>query len=64
EGFKITPEEISDLKKLIKSSVASIRALNFTRTTDHTHCVRCDFRTHCWPTGLPVAPSTSDHEEE
>jgi DNA helicase-2/ATP-dependent DNA helicase PcrA len=61
EKFIITPEEVNELKKVIKSSVASIRSLDFSRTEDYTHCVRCDFRKHCWPTGLPA---TQSEEEE
>jgi len=57
EGFKITPEEITGLKKLIREIMASIRSLDFARTTNYDHCVRCDFRTHCWPAGLPTASS-------
>jgi hypothetical protein len=59
EGFKITPEEISGLKKLIRETIADIRSLNFDRTTNYDHCVRCDFRTHCWPNGLPLTGSNS-----
>jgi len=62
EKFTITPEEVSDLKKTIKETMAAIRSLNFDRTTDYTHCARCDFRSHCWPNGLPVS-TISDSEE-
>ena len=61
ERFNITPAEVNDLKKVIREAMASIRSLNFDRTTDYTHCVRCDFRNHCWPEGLPV---TQSEEEE
>jgi len=63
ERFAITPAEVSDLKKIIREASSGIRAFNFDRTEDHTHCVRCDFRTHCWPAGLP-AVSVSDSESE
>lgn len=62
EKFTITPEEVSELKKTIKETMAAIRSLNFDRTTDYTHCVRCDFRSHCWPSGLPVTSSDSEGE--
>ena len=61
ERFNITPAEVNDLKKVIREVMASIRSLNFDRTTDYNHCVRCDFRNHCWPNGLPV---TQSEEEE
>ena len=60
EKFAITPEEVEGLKKIIRETMASIRSLNFERTTDYTHCVRCDFRSHCWPNGLPVNNESDD----
>jgi DNA helicase II / ATP-dependent DNA helicase PcrA len=60
ERFNITPAEVNDLKKIIKESMASIRSLKFDRTTNYTHCVRCDFRSHCWPNGLPVTQSEEE----
>lgn len=63
ERFIITPAEVSDLKKIIREAMAGIRALDFDRTTDYKHCVRCDFRTHCWPAGLPIT-TTQDAAEE
>ena len=62
ERFNITEEEVTDLKKVIRDSMAQIRALDFSRTTDLTPCGHCDFRTHCWPEGLPV--EVADTEEE
>ena len=66
ERFNITKEEVNDLKKLIRETMASIRALNFDRTTEYRHCERCDFRSHCWPEGLPVTTTqeSSDPDEE
>lgn len=63
ERFNITPEEVTDLKKTIRESMVQIRALDFSRTTDLTSCVRCDFRTHCWPNGLPETVEITEEEE-
>ena len=53
EKFAITPAEVNELKKTIKESVGGIRALDFSRTKDTSICSRCDFRSHCYPSGLP-----------
>ena len=53
ERFQITPTEVDELKATIKTEVGKIRALDFDRTTDTTICTRCDFKSHCWPNGLP-----------
>ena len=63
ERFNITPEEVTDLKQVILDSMAQIRAQDFSRTTDLSHCVRCDFKTHCWPEGLPMTMDTESEEE-
>jgi DNA helicase-2/ATP-dependent DNA helicase PcrA len=47
ENFNITPEEVSDLKKVIKESVKQIRDLDFDRTDDLTKCATCPFKSHC-----------------
>ena len=49
EKFSITSEEVENLKTLIKESVASIRSLDFSRTTDMNTCSSCPFYSHCWP---------------
>ena len=49
ESFAISDSEIDDLKTLIKTSVASIRSLDFSRTTDLKTCDTCSFFSHCWP---------------
>ncbi len=49
ESFSITTEETEDLKTLIQDSVASIRKLDFSRTTDTDICSTCPFLSHCWP---------------
>ncbi len=54
ERFNITPTEVDDLKKVIRETMASIRNLDFDRTTNYDHCLRCDFKNHCWPNGVPV----------
>lgn len=51
EKFSITTEEVEALKTLIKDSVASIRSLDFSRTTDMKICDTCPFFSHCWPNG-------------
>ncbi|MBI2326175.1 ATP-dependent helicase [Candidatus Collierbacteria bacterium] len=53
EHFNITPKEVHDLKNTIKDSVKEIRTMNFSRTTDTSICARCDFLSHCWPSGVP-----------
>ncbi len=62
EHFSISPAEVNDLKKTIKDSVEEIRAMNFERTTDTSICARCDFRSHCWPTGQPTSDRSSSRE--
>lgn len=62
ERFNIQKEEVEDLKKLLRKTVASIRALDFSRTENKKHCDRCEFRSHCWPEGLPI--TTPEAEEE
>ena len=49
EKFSITTEEVENLKALIKTSVSSIRAFDFARTTDMKICDTCPFLSHCWP---------------
>ena len=53
EHFSIAKTEVDELKESIKKSVSEIRALNFNRTKDTSICSRCDFLSHCWPSGLP-----------
>ena len=55
EKFNITPAEVEELKQTIRQSAKEIRSLNFPRTKDVSICARCDFRSHCWPSGLPDA---------
>lgn len=64
EKFVISPEEVTDLKKLIRNSVKQIHAFNFDRTTDTKSCVRCDFRTHCWQNSPPITATSQYIEEE
>ncbi len=47
ENFIISTEDVSNLKKEIKDSVAQIRNLDFTRTEDLTKCATCPFKSHC-----------------
>ena len=50
----ITREEVEDLKLTIRDTMAKIRALEFPRTSDTKHCGNCDFRDHCYPSGIPT----------
>ena len=52
ERFAITPAEVEELKQTIRHSTKEIRDLNFTRTKDVSICARCDFKNHCWPSGV------------
>ena len=51
--FQISDEEVAELKKVVKTIMAEIRALHFPRTTNYKICESCAFRDHCWPSGLP-----------
>jgi len=52
EIFKITSEEVKNLKKIINSTMKKIHSLKFEKTTDLSICNRCEFKDHCWPTGM------------
>jgi DNA helicase-2/ATP-dependent DNA helicase PcrA len=54
--FEISDADVEDLKSTIRESMAKIRALHFSRTTDLAICARCDFKDHCYPGGLPANP--------
>ena len=56
ERFKISPDDLKHLRRLIKQVIKEIRQLNFPHTSDSRHCSRCEYRRHCWPDGLPSAP--------
>jgi len=60
ERFNIQKEEVEDLKKVIKKTMSNIRSFNFDRTENKKHCERCDFRSHCWPEGLPLTISEAE----
>lgn len=51
---RVTADEVGELKKLIKKVMADIKDLKFPRTTDYSICGNCDFRDHCYPSGLPT----------
>jgi len=53
ESYEYKIEEIEDLKNLIRTAMKQIRNLEFERTKEYRHCQQCDFRTHCWPDGIP-----------
>lgn len=52
--FQVSDKQIEELKKTIKQTMDSIRALHFPRTTDYKKCEKCYFIDHCWPNGLPT----------
>lgn len=54
EIFKLAPEEVEELKQVIKHCMAEIRAHKFNRTSDYSICTRCEFVNHCWPKGIPT----------
>lgn len=55
EKFIISEEEVENLKKVIKKTWEEITALKFDRTHEVSkNCVRCEWRFHCWPEGIPV----------
>jgi len=56
ERFKISSDDIKDLRRTIKKTMKEIRSLNFSRTQDYSKCTRCEYQSHCWPNGLPTAP--------
>ncbi len=62
ERFNIQKEEVEELKGVIRKSMKEIRSLNLDRTKDTTPCQRCDFRTHCWPDGIPNVNRASENE--
>jgi len=55
ESFSISPEELEELKKVIRDVMAKIRSLHFPRTTDYRVCTTCEYKDHCWPNGIPTA---------
>lgn len=54
-SFKITEDEVTELKQVITSAMAEIRAFHFPRTTNYKVCTTCAFRDHCYPNGLPTS---------
>lgn len=52
--FRVSEDEVKDLKTVIRQVMANIRALKFPRTTDLRVCAKCDFRDHCYPDGIPT----------
>lgn len=53
ESFKIGNQHLTTLRQTIRGAMKQIRSLNFTRTQDFKHCSRCEYKNHCYPTGLP-----------
>jgi len=55
ERFTITEAEVEELKKVIRGVWKDILDLKFPRTADvKKHCLRCEWRLHCWPEGIPT----------
>ena len=55
-SFDIPDQAVTELKATIKKSMQAIRNYQFNRTTDYQrHCVRCEYRDHCWPEGIPTS---------
>jgi hypothetical protein len=52
--FQVSDDQIVGLKKIILSTMDSIRSLSFPRTTDLKKCEKCYFQDHCYPKGLPT----------
>ncbi|MFZ2199282.1 MAG: UvrD-helicase domain-containing protein [Microgenomates group bacterium] len=50
--FRVDDKQITELKKNIITTMQSIRALRFPRTTDLKKCESCYFKDHCYPAGL------------
>ena len=53
EKFLISDDEVDALKQTIRDVMKEIRSLNFSRTSDFSRCVDCEYLHHCWPEGLP-----------
>jgi len=60
ERFNIQKEEVDNLKEVIRKTMKEVRSLRFERTAELTPCPRCDFRTHCWPEGIPISKSEDE----
>lgn len=54
ERFTITEEEVTELKEVIKTTMAEIRSLVFPKAKDTSVCQRCEFKDHCWEDGVPT----------
>ncbi len=52
--FKVSDDEVAELKKTIHSVMNDIKNLRFPRTTDLSICESCYFQSHCYPEGLPT----------
>ncbi|MFC1627419.1 UvrD-helicase domain-containing protein, partial [Patescibacteria group bacterium] len=51
ETFKISDQDLKDLRQTIKKAMKQIRSLNFQKTKDYSQCSRCEYKSHCWPDG-------------
>lgn len=61
EIFKITDEEVAELKHTIKEVGTQLKNLEFPKTREYSVCETCEFRSICWPDGsFPVRDSESE----
>jgi len=58
--FRVSQSDKLNLRRLIKQTADSIKALEFGRTTNRRVCQRCAYRFHCFPNGLPPQPPEAD----
>ncbi|MDD3648160.1 MAG: PD-(D/E)XK nuclease family protein, partial [Candidatus Dojkabacteria bacterium] len=54
EEFEYKDEDIENLKTLVRETMSQIRDLKFDRTQEYRHCENCDYKSHCWPDGVPA----------
>ena len=53
ESYAYSPEQIEDLKTLIRETMEKIRNHKFGKTKEYRHCQYCDYQNHCWADGIP-----------
>ena len=60
----ISDDDVKELKEVIPHVMKDIRELKFEHTTDYRICVRCEYRDHCWPDGIPVKYKIEEKQME
>ncbi|MFC1780511.1 ATP-dependent helicase [Patescibacteria group bacterium] len=53
EEYEYSDEQIENLKNTIRENMKQIYNLEFERTKEYRHCEKCDYKSHCWPDGIP-----------